>query len=166
MAKTRPELQDLESIDNSSSVDVSMLESFVGYNLRRAAARQRERFHSVFDAWNIRPVLLTVLSVILKNMPLRQADLGRALEIKRANVVTLLSELEERGLVVRQPSATDRRSQVIYLTDQGKEMTEKWLRLHAKLEADLANSFGRAELEDLVRLLHAFRSVDASPDLG
>lgn len=165
MAKTHSELQNQDSIDDTPRVDVSMLESFVGYNLRRAAARQRERFRSAFDPFNIRPVQLTVLTVILNNMPIRQADLGRALEIKRANVVTLLTELEERGLVVRQPSATDRRSQVIYLTDHGKVTTEKLLRLHAKLEADLATSFGSAELEELVRLLHAFRSVDASPIL-
>jgi DNA-binding MarR family transcriptional regulator len=98
-------------------------------------------------------------------MPLRQADLGRALEIKRANVVTLLTELEDRGLIVREPSARDRRSQVISLTDAGRKSTDQLLSVHAKLEADLARSFGKRELEELVRLLKAFRSVDAAPRL-
>jgi DNA-binding MarR family transcriptional regulator len=150
---------------DKAKIDVELLESLVGYNLRRAAARQRERFRSVFDAYNIRPVLLTALTVIRDNMPLRQADLGRALEIKRANVVTLLTELEDRGLIVREPSARDRRSQVISLTDAGRKSTDQLLSVHAKLEADLARSFGKRELEELVRLLKAFRSVDAAPRL-
>ena len=165
MAMNRSDAENPDARDATASVDVSMLEQFVGYNLRRAAARQRERFRSVFDSHDIRPVQLTVLTVIRNNMPIRQADLGRALEIKRANVVTLLTELEERGLVIRQPSATDRRSQVIYLTDLGKQTTENLLHQHAKLEADLARSFGRSELEELVRLLQAFRAVDANPVL-
>ena len=165
MSKSRIEAHDADAADDGSDVDVAVLEAYVGYNLRRAAARQRERFRSVFESYDIRPVLLTTLTVIRNNMPLRQADLGRALEIKRANVVTLLTELEERGLVMRQPSATDRRSQVIYLTDKGKETTEKLLTLHDRLEADLARSFGKKELQELVRLLHAFRSVDANPKL-
>lgn len=146
-------------------MDLAQLEALVGYNLRRAAARQRERFRSVFDAWELRPVLLTALTVIQNNMPLRQSDLGRALDIKRANVVKLLTELEDRGLVVRQPSARDRRSQVISLTDHGREMTQKWLDVHSRLEADLAHSFGEMELKQLVRLLQAFRNVDAAPTL-
>ena len=166
MAKTSSEVQEGQESEEAREIDISLLEGLAGYNLRRAAARQRERFRSVFGPFKIRPVQLTVLTVIMNNMPIRQADLGRALDIKRANVVTLLTELETRGLIVRQPSANDRRAQVIYLTEKGKQTTEKLLGIHEKLEADLARSFGKKELEELVRLLRAFRSVDASPDLG
>lgn len=147
------------------AADAARLESFVGYNLRRAAARQRERFRSVFEPYDIRPVQLTVLTLLSDNGPLRQSALGNALEMKRANVVTLLSELEARDLIARKPSEGDRRSYVVALTPHGDKLTSKLLALHAELEADLASALGRAELEQLVRLLRAFRTVESNPKL-
>jgi DNA-binding MarR family transcriptional regulator len=96
---------------------------------------------------------------------MRQAALGKALEIKRANVVTLLAELEQRGLIERRLSSTDRRSYVVELTEHGLELTRELLTLHAKLEADLARALGRTELKSLVTALRAFRGVDSKPKL-
>lgn len=150
-------------LDGQEDPDASRLNAFVGYNLRRAAAKQRDRFRSVFEAYDIRPVQLTALTLLLDNMPLRQAALGKALEIKRANVVTLLDQLENRGLITRQRTADDRRAQVLYLTQAGKALTTKLLSLHSKLEQDLANALGETEFKKLVELLRAFRSVESKP---
>jgi DNA-binding MarR family transcriptional regulator len=157
-----PALQEASGSETSST----LVESFVGYNLRRAATKQRERFRSVFGPYDIRPVQLTVLALIRDSMPIKQSALGRALEVKRANIVTLLDELEGRGLVMRQPSDNDRRSHVLYLTPAGKTLTDKLLALHAKLEKDLARSLGQKELTQLVSLLGAFRTVESNPKLS
>ena len=146
-------------------VDMSLIDSLVGYNLRRAAARQRERFRNVFTPYDIRPVQLTALTIILHNDRLGQSALGKAMDIKRANVVKLLDELEQRGLIKRTTSAVDRRAYELRLTPGGKKLTRELLALHQKLEADLAMSLGREELEQLVKLLRKFRSVDPAPDL-
>jgi DNA-binding MarR family transcriptional regulator len=145
--------------------DVSALECFVGYNLRRAAAKQRERFRSVFDRFEIRPVQLTVLTLIRDAMPMKQADLGKALEMKRANVVTVLDELMTRGLVTRRLADDDRRSNVVSLTAEGRRLTDELLALHEKLEADLARAFGDKELAKLLELLQAFRKLESKPEL-
>ena len=146
-----------------SQAELAKLEAFVGYNLRRAAARQRERFRSVFDRYEIRPVQLTVLALIRESMPLKQSELGKSLEMKRANVVTVLDELIQRGLVGRELADNDRRSYVLFLTPSGKRLTNKLLTLHDKLEQDLARSFGQKELSKLVDLLRAFRQLDPNP---
>ena len=143
-----------------------MIESFVGYNLRRAAAKQRERFRSVFGPYDVRPVQLTILTIIQKNSPLRQSALGKALDIKRANVVTLLDELQERGLVKRQAAADDRRSYELHLTAKGNKLTTKLLALHAKLENDVARSLGRHQRETLLKLLRKFRALESEAELG
>jgi DNA-binding MarR family transcriptional regulator len=148
-----------------SETDVSLIESFVGYNLRRAAAKQRERFRSVFGPYNIRPSQLTILTVIQRNPHLGQSALGKSLDIKRANVVTLLDELEKRGLVKRKARTDDRRSYELHLTATGNKLTTKLLGLHAKLEDDLVCALGRDELETLVGLLREFRTLDSEPEL-
>lgn len=101
--------------------------------------------------------------MIRKNSRLRQAALGKALDIKRANVVTLLDELRERGLVERRPATGDRRSYELHLTARGSQLTAKLLALHTKLESDVARALGRDKLETLVGLLHKFRALDSEP---
>jgi DNA-binding MarR family transcriptional regulator len=119
----------------------------------------------VFSEFDVRPVLLTTLTLISRNEPIRQSALGKALEMKRANVVTLLDELQQRVLIRRVPALDDRRSYVVELTDKGRKFTGEMLALHARLEADLARSFGEAELKELVHLLAKFRNVSAAPKL-
>jgi DNA-binding MarR family transcriptional regulator len=164
MSKTKANSDDLEQ-ETSTASESNVLNSFVGYNLRRAAARQRERFRCVFEPYDIRPVQLSALMLLLDSTPMSQTDLGRALDIKRANVVTLLHQLENRGLVVRKPSSSDRRAHILYLTPSGKALTNKLVALHEKLEEDLARSLGPERLDALVELLRTFRSVGAKPKL-
>ena len=106
-----------------------------------------------------------VLILIRDSMPVRQAELGRAIEMKRANVVTVLDELIKRGLVTRQPARDDRRSNVLALTPKGIAYTDKLLILHGKLERDIAKRLGQQEFEKLVQLLRAFRKLDSIPKL-
>ena len=136
-----------------------LLDSLVGYNLRRAAAHQRERFRKAFAPYDIRPVQLTALIIIFHNDAIGQSALGRMLGMKRANVVTLLDELQQRSLLRRRQSKIDKRAYNVHLTAKGKRLTEELLSVHEKLEGDLAQSFGCDELRDLVDLLRRFRKV-------
>jgi DNA-binding MarR family transcriptional regulator len=149
-----------------SKIDTAMLESVVGYNLRRAASLQRSRFKSAFGPYAIRPVQLSILILLHNNPGLKQSALGKSLDIKRANVVTLLDELEERGLVARCPSETDRRAHVLQFTPAGRKLTTKLLDLHVKLENDLARALGGEEARDkLVSLLKIYRNLDPEPSI-
>jgi DNA-binding MarR family transcriptional regulator len=141
------------------------LENLIGYNLRRAHGVQIQRFTSVFAPHGIRPVQLSILGLIYEHPRMKQADLGRALDIKRANIVTLLHELEERNLVVRRPARTDRRSHVLELTPAGKKLTAHLLDLHARLENDLMQCLGKRQSEQLLRLLKQFRKLETGPAL-
>ena len=145
---------------------MSLIDSLVGYNLRRAAARQRERFRNVFSSYDIRPVQLTALTIILHNDRLGQSMLGKAMDMQRANVVKLLDELQERGLIERKPLIGDRRAYEVHLTGKGKKLTLELLAVHEKLEADLAESLGCDELKELVKLLRKFRKVAPEPDIS
>lgn len=154
-----------DDADGDKRVDTSLIDSVIGYNLRRAAARQRERFRSVFEPFDIRPVQLTALSVIYFNDQISQVALGKALDMKRANVVKLLNELQERKLIERKTSTRDRRAYEVRLTNKGSKLTRELLALHEKLEANLALSLGHEDLRQLVKLLQKFRRVEPDPDL-
>lgn len=152
-------------LESEGSVDVTMLDHLVGYSLRRALGVQIQRFSAVFGPLNIRPVQFTILGLIHHNPELRQSALGKALHIERANIVTLLAELEERGLVTRRTAAADRRSRVLELTPAGRKLTQKLLRLHELLERDLEAHLGANEREALLKLLASFRRLNPAPKI-
>jgi DNA-binding MarR family transcriptional regulator len=100
-----------------------------------------------------------------ENPNLKQAELGKALDIKRANVVTLLNELETRNLITRRRTRADRRSHVLQLTPAGKKLTHELLDLHTRLETNLAEHLGARDREQLLRLLKKFRRLQQAPYL-
>jgi DNA-binding MarR family transcriptional regulator len=142
------------------------LDDLMGYNLRRAHGVQKARFAAVFGPHGVRPVTLSVLGVIYENGGIKQSDLGRQLNIKRANIVPLMSELEGRGLIARRACDDDRRAHVVTLTPAGRKFTVKMLDLHKRLEDDLGRTLGLRERDELVALLKKFRRLAPDPDLS
>jgi len=137
----------------------------MGYNLRRAHGVQKQRFSAVFGPVGIRPVTLTALGTIYENPGITQADLGKKLNIKRANMVPVMAELEGRGLIARRPSDNDRRAHLVALTPAGTKLTLKLLDMHRRLEDDLARELGQRERDQLLQLLKRFRKLATQPEL-
>jgi DNA-binding MarR family transcriptional regulator len=144
---------------------VTVLGNLIGYNLRRAHALQRQRFADAFKPEGIRPVQLSMLGLIHNNSGVTPSDLGRVLDIKRTNVVPLIDELRDRGLVERKQSRTDGRVRVLALTRKGERLTRKLLDRHDRLEEDLARQLGPRNRKQLLRLLAAFRGIGPARDL-
>ncbi|MEO7385258.1 MAG: MarR family transcriptional regulator [Novosphingobium sp.] len=59
----------------------------------------------------------TVLLLVAGRTDMTSSDIGKVLEIQRANMVPLLNRLESAGLIGRKP--IDRKSQAIILTAAG-----------------------------------------------
>jgi DNA-binding MarR family transcriptional regulator len=141
------------------------LENLIGYNLRRAHGVQKQRFSAVFGPLGVRPVTLSLLGTVYDRPGIQQAELGKRLNIKRANMVPLLAELGARGLIARRPSASDGRVQLVTLTPAGKKLTAKLLEMHELLEADLVRTLGPRESEQLLQLLKKVRQISPEPKL-
>ncbi len=139
------------------------VEDLVGYNLRRAYAVLMQRFRVVFSPRSIRPVQLSILGLIYENPGMTQSDLCRTLKIERANVVTLIDQLERRRLVERRSGAVDRRARLLHLTPAGQHLTAEILEEHTRLEEDLAQRLGAGDLETLLRILRKVHNLPTSP---
>jgi DNA-binding MarR family transcriptional regulator len=142
------------------------LDNVMGYNLRRAHGVQKQRFAAVFGPLGIRPVTLSVLGTIYDNSGIKQSDLGKRLNIKRANMVPVMTELEGRGLIQRRPSDNDRRAHIVTLTPAGRKFTLKLLELHDQLEEDTVRRLGIRERDQLIQLLKKFRRLAPEPDFS
>ena len=133
----------------------------VGYVVRRAQLAIFKDFIKTLAPVDIRPAQYSVLIVIAENPGLTQAELGRALAIKRANLVGMLNEIERRKLARRVASPSDRRSHALHLTPYGRQMLDRFHKLALEHEKRATRALDPAEKRTLLDLLgRVARSLD------
>lgn len=124
------------------NVDYGVLDSLIGYAIRRAQIRVYEDFVASLAAWNITPPRFSALQIIARNPDLKLTDLAQILGIARSGAVLLVDALEAMGLVARVPSPTDRRAFGLALTAAGrktlKEVTDAVCAHDARIAAGLS----------------------------
>jgi DNA-binding MarR family transcriptional regulator len=82
-------------------------------------ARVARRAYDTCQPGCLRPRHVIALSLLHGSGPLSQHALGEALSLDPSNVVGLLNELEERGLIARQRDPADRRRHIVSLSGTG-----------------------------------------------
>lgn len=119
----------------SNFVDQDPLSDLPGYVLRRAANAMMAELASRLAPIDLRISDATVLLLLRDGGNLTSSEIGKALDIQRANMVPLLNRLDSTGLIRREP--IDRKSQAIVLTDAGQERLKDVRRITEKFEKDL-----------------------------
>jgi DNA-binding MarR family transcriptional regulator len=102
--------------------------------------------------FGISPPHLGILRWIHANEGKNQRELASHLGVVPSRLVVLLDELETKGLVTRERSPQDRRSQQLQLTRKGTQLLEKVERIAAAHDADLGSSLTAPERETLIDL--------------
>lgn len=136
-----------------TDLDYGVLPGLIGYQLRMAQIALFKDFAQGPGTEDMTPGLFGVLVVIEANPDLKQSDLARATRLDRSTVVTVIDNLEKRGLVERRVALHDRRSNAIRLTEAGLALLKKLKRQVAQHEKRLMQNFTTAERDQLVALL-------------
>jgi DNA-binding MarR family transcriptional regulator len=107
-------------------LEEARLQSVLGYQLAQATIVTHEIFiRCAGEPFELRPVEYTVLTLIAENPGGSLAQLARALAVTAPNITVMVDRLEGRGLIARQQSEADRRSQVLHTTAKGAELVRK-----------------------------------------
>lgn len=134
-------------------VDIGVLSDLVGYHLRRATNVAVADFMRAVGDTGMRQVLFGILSIVERNPDINQGAVGRSLGIKRANMVALINELVDGGLLDRRVSAEDRRAFALRLTAKGRRVYEESLARIREHEAALLSDFTAEERALLISML-------------
>ena len=137
----------------SDSLDLTALESLVGYNARRAALTIIGRFTENMARFELSPVDFSVLSVIHHNPGVTSRQLCLALNLLPPNMVVFLRTFEKRHLIKRSPHPTDGRAIGLYLTPEGMALMKEAEAAAAASDNDAVAKLTKAELATLRRLL-------------
>jgi DNA-binding MarR family transcriptional regulator len=100
----------------------SPLDELLGYRLRRASMAMIGDLVATLRPFGLSVGEVSLLILVGANPGCRQSDVGRALEIKRANLTPLVGRLKTRGLVIDAP--IDGRSLSLTLTDAGRALRD------------------------------------------
>jgi DNA-binding MarR family transcriptional regulator len=143
-------------------IDLANLDQRVGYMLRQAQLAVFADFISSQRGAVTRPGQFSILTVIARSPGLSQTQVCTALGIKRANLVAAIDDLESLGLVRRDASAADRRSNRLQLTPAGQRALKTALDAQAEHEARITRLLGiggrRALLKQLAKLCELRRT--------
>lgn len=141
-------------------IDQSVMQGLVGYNIRRAELHMRQAFDRNVGKSGLRPSEFSILVLIDRNALVTQAALGRALNIRRPNMVVLIEGLERRGLVVRAEQEHDRRMHTLRLTPKGTTLLGAAHRLSRAGELEATRCWTDRERAQVVALLRRLYEQD------
>ena len=136
-----------------SDVDLGTLPNLVGYHLRMAQVTVFKDFDRELAELDITPAIFGVLEVLQHNKGLTQSRLAAAIGLDRSSLVPLLDKLEKRGLVSREASQMDRRSNHLFLTTEGRQLLGKADKRVRQHEQRILAGLSKAETKQLISLL-------------
>lgn len=135
------------------SFDTGTVSGIIGYRLRRAQVAVFQQFMTRFADLGLTPAEYSVLALIGANPGSKQAQIGDALGIKRANFVALINGLDQRGLTERHEAQGDRRSNALFLTAAGEALIGHAHEVQATFEAEMVARLGGPEARDQLLML-------------
>ena len=85
-------------------------------------------------------------------------QLSSQLMVSNGNITGLIDRLVQEGFVLRQPAPSDRRTQLVRLTEVGRSAFQAMVPEHEGWVADMMSGLDRDEINELLRLLGRLKS--------
>lgn len=93
-----------------------------GHLIRRLQQVSVALFHSSLERSNITPIQYTILVIIEGEPGLDQISIATRAVLDTSTVGDVLRRLEGRGLIRRETVDHDKRSRVVFLTEEGRQL--------------------------------------------
>ena len=99
------------------------------------------------------PVQYAALVAVQEQPAIDQATLAGLIAYDRTTIGGVVDRLVEKGFIIRQTSARDRRAKVLTSSPEGKEIIEQAHAAAMRAQETLVTGLSPAETDELVRLL-------------
>jgi DNA-binding MarR family transcriptional regulator len=128
--------------------------SHVAFLLSQAGGRSAQEFARLLAPLGLTPPDAGILRIVRQQEGISQQNLAKALHMHPSRLVALIDALETRGLVLREPHASDRRLYSLRLTLKGQEVFRSigdLAREHNQVMCAGLNAAECAQLESLLQ---------------
>lgn len=124
-----------------------------GFLVKRLGMIVKEQAMEAYEASGLRPYHHAVLAVLDEGTRETQGAIADALGYDRGQLVGLLDELEQHGLIERRRDPSDRRRHVVKMTPAGKRALGKFRAIAQKLDTEFLSPLDDTQREQLHALL-------------
>ena len=124
-----------------------------GHLIRRAHQVSVAIFMEETADFEVTPVQYAILNALLQDPGEDQVTLARKVAFDAATFGSVITRLEARGWVRREPDAADRRRKLLWVTEAGAAAAQVMRRSVAKVQQRILAPLAPAEREQLVTLL-------------
>ena len=121
--------------------------------LKRLGMAAKDQSVDAYEEAGLHPYHYAILAALDRGAHETQGAIADSLGYDKGQLVGLLDELEDAGLVERRRDPADRRRHVVQMTPTGKKQLDRLRRLTAQVEDDFLSSLGDGEREQLHGLL-------------
>ncbi|MEV0579816.1 MarR family transcriptional regulator [Streptomyces sp. NBC_01463] len=129
------------------------IQSLPSWLVGRVAARARGLVADALAAEGLKLMHHAVLAATAEYGPVAQAELGRRLAVDPKDMVGILNDLQQAGLVLRTPDPVDRRKNAITVTPEGMAALTRCAALAEAANAELLAPLTPEEQNQLMALL-------------
>jgi DNA-binding MarR family transcriptional regulator len=123
------------------------------FRLSQVGQLATQRFASAVAELGLTPAEAGVLRVLARGDGISQRDVADRVGAVPSRIVALVDALQDKGLVTRSRSATDRRHHELRLTDAGRAMMPRLRQVAEQHERALLEPLSERERDQLTRLL-------------
>jgi DNA-binding MarR family transcriptional regulator len=126
----------------------------------------RRRLRSAASGPRLRGAQVELLQVIEKQPGIGIASAGRCLQLAANSVSTLVNQLIDLGMLVRDTAPEDRRAARLWLTGAATQRLAAWRQARIELVTGAMEGLSVADRQALARALPALRALLAALDAG
>ncbi|MFK8054411.1 MAG: MarR family winged helix-turn-helix transcriptional regulator [Woeseiaceae bacterium] len=114
----------------------------------------KSQFSAELSAENVplAPMHVKVLKKLNRQSSCTARDIGMSFRRDKAQIARLIHDLSDAGLVVRAPNPQDKRSQIISLSDSGRELLSKTEAIDKRVIKKMFNGVEQADQAAFLRL--------------
>ena len=121
--------------------------------LKRLGMAAKSETMEAYEGTGLHPYHHAILALLDEGTTETQGAIGEALGYDKGQLVGMLDELEDGGLIERRRDPADRRRHVVRMTTEGRSALGRLRRLSARIEREFLaplNESERAQLHDLL----------------
>jgi len=123
------------------------------FSLHNIMKKMRSLFNKALLPFGITHSEIRILMMVYESKDCRQEDLISRLEVDRSNVGRSLKKLERMNYIGREKDQSDARRYRIYITEKGKNIRDRLLKIRDNIRENVVKSATIEEIEKLSKLL-------------
>ena len=139
--------------NQDDAFNLGLMNDRLAFRVRRLLTLLGDRVIEAFKPFELRSGSFTTLALIAANDGCSQIDLAREGGLDPSVLVSIVDELEKRGLAQRTRSAVDRRRSSLHITPLGKKTMQEMFVVATKTENAVRDVFSANEMVDFIGYL-------------